>query len=154
MHHDSLVDCIRLLRHLISYGHIKAIGTYMCFLAFSHQYQHNFLSKTTDYFSHMLQQRWEAKICRKESSLQPGVELTTTRPWVQHAHHWATRRVASWFIWLLKVKVYRLSRANVCITFMSNWYQTKMNQSVENAGVAFVEGANGRNEFFEKITRQ
>ena len=31
--------------------------THMCFLAFSHQYQHNFLSKVTDCFSHMLQQR-------------------------------------------------------------------------------------------------
>ena len=28
--------------------------THMCFLAFSHQYQHYFLSKATDYFSHML----------------------------------------------------------------------------------------------------
>ena len=50
-----------------------------------------FLSKATDYFSHMLLQRWEAKICRKEKSPQPGIELTTTRSWVWHAHHWATR---------------------------------------------------------------
>ena len=50
-----------------------------------------FLSKATDYFSHMLLQRWEAKIRRKESSSQPGIELTTTRLWVRHAHHWATR---------------------------------------------------------------
>ena len=30
---------------------------HMYFLAFSHQYQHKYLSKATDYFSHMLQQR-------------------------------------------------------------------------------------------------
>ena len=28
------------------------------------------------------------------------------------------------------------------------------NQSVENAGVAFVKGANERNEFFENINKQ
>ena len=39
--------------------------TNMCFLAFSHQYQHNFLFKATGYFSNMLQQRWEEKICQK-----------------------------------------------------------------------------------------
>ena len=39
----------------------------------------------------MLQQRWEAKIRRKESSPQLGIEFTTTRSWVWHAHHWATR---------------------------------------------------------------
>ena len=50
-----------------------------------------FLSKATDYFSHMLLLRWEAKICRKEKSSQPGIELTTTRSWVRHAHHWATQ---------------------------------------------------------------
>ena len=48
-----------------------------------------FLSKATDYFSHMLQLRWEAKIRRKECSPQPGIELTTTWSWVRHAHHWA-----------------------------------------------------------------
>ena len=63
----------------------------MCFLAFSHQYLHKFLSKATNYFSQMLQQRWEAKICRKGSSLQLGLELTTTRSRVQRAHHWANR---------------------------------------------------------------
>ena len=50
-----------------------------------------FFRKSTYYFSHMLLQRWEAKIRRKESSPQPGIELTTTRSWVRHAHHWATR---------------------------------------------------------------
>ena len=50
-----------------------------------------FLSKATEYFSRMLQQRWEAKIRRKEISPQPGLELTITRSWVQHAPHWATR---------------------------------------------------------------
>ena len=44
-----------------------------------------------DYFSHMLLQRWEVKIRRKEKSPQPGIELTTTRSWVRHAHHWSTR---------------------------------------------------------------
>ena len=29
-----------------------------------------------------------------------------------------------------------------------------INQSVENAGVAFVKGANERNELFEKINKQ
>ena len=68
-----------------------------------------FLSKATDYFSHMLLQRWEAKIRRKEKSPQPGIELTTTRSWVRHAHHWATRagltngmptRQCPWYIFL------------------------------------------------------
>ena len=50
-----------------------------------------FLSKATDYFSHMLQQRWKAKIRQKESLPQPGIELTTTRSWVWHAFHLATQ---------------------------------------------------------------
>ena len=37
----------------------------------------------------MLLQRWEAKIRWKEKSPQPGIELTTTRSWVRHAHHCA-----------------------------------------------------------------
>ena len=61
--------------------------THMCFLAFLHQCKHKFLSKATDYFSQMLQQRWEAKIHWKESSPQPGIKLTTTRSGVQHAHN-------------------------------------------------------------------
>ena len=48
-------------------------------------------SKATDYFSHMLKLRWEVKICRKESWPQAGLELTTTRSWIWHTHHWATR---------------------------------------------------------------
>ena len=51
----------------------------------------SFLSKSTDYLSHMLLQRWEAKIRRKESSPQPGIEFTSTRSWVRHAHRWAIR---------------------------------------------------------------
>ena len=43
--------------------------THMCFLAFSYRYQHNFLSKATDYFFHMLQQRREAKIRRESLQL-------------------------------------------------------------------------------------
>ena len=39
----------------------------------------------------MVLQRWEAKMRRKEKSPQPGIELTTTRSGVQHAHHWASR---------------------------------------------------------------
>ena len=39
----------------------------------------------------MLLHRWEAKIRRKLKSPQTGIELTTTRSWVRHAHHWATR---------------------------------------------------------------
>ena len=50
-----------------------------------------FLSKATDYFSHMLLQRWEVKIRRKDSSPQLDIELTTTRSWVRHAHHYATQ---------------------------------------------------------------
>ena len=50
-----------------------------------------FLSKATDYFSNMLLQRWEVKIRLKESKPQPGIELTTIRSLVRHAHHWATR---------------------------------------------------------------
>ena len=30
----------------------------------------------------------------------------------------------------------------------------QLNQSVENAGVAFVKGANERNKFFEKMNNQ
>ena len=33
------------------------------------------------------QQRGEAKICREESSPQPGLELTTTKSQVRHARH-------------------------------------------------------------------
>ena len=50
-----------------------------------------FLSEATDYFSYMLLQRWEAKIRWKEISPQPVIELATTRSWVQHTRHWATR---------------------------------------------------------------
>ena len=48
-----------------------------------------FLSKATDHFSHMLLQRWEAKIHQKEKLPKPWIELTTTRSWVRHAHQWA-----------------------------------------------------------------
>ena len=65
--------------------------THKCFLAFSHRFYHKFLSKTTDYFSYMLQQRWGVKIRRKEILPQPGLELTSTRLWVRHAQHWATQ---------------------------------------------------------------
>ena len=63
--------------------------TRMCFQAQTST-NTTFLSKATDYFSHMAQ-RWEAKIHHNESLPQPSIERTTTRPWVRHAHHWATR---------------------------------------------------------------
>ena len=53
--------------------------THMCFLLSHTSTNTTFLSKATDYCSHMLLQRWEAKIRRKEKSPQPGIELTTTR---------------------------------------------------------------------------
>ena len=65
--------------------------THVCFLAFSTSTNTTFLSKATDYFSHMPLQRWEAKTRRKEKSPQPGIELTITRSWVWRAHHWATQ---------------------------------------------------------------
>ena len=66
-------------------------GGWWCFSWLSHTSTNTtFLSKTTDYFSHLLLQRWEVKIRQKESSPQPGIELTTTWSWVRHAHHWAT----------------------------------------------------------------
>ena len=34
--------------------------------------------------------RWEMKIRRTGSSPEPGMEITTARSWVWHAHHWAT----------------------------------------------------------------
>ena len=55
----------------------------------SHTSTNTILSKATDYFSHMFQ-KWEVKICRKESLLQPGIKVTTTRSSDRHAHHWAT----------------------------------------------------------------
>ena len=39
-------------------------------------------------------------------------------------------------------------------TKASNDLRTTKNQSVENTGVAFVKGANERNEFFEKINKK
>ena len=39
----------------------------------------------------MLLQSREVKIRRKEKMPQLGIELTTTRLWVPHAHHWATQ---------------------------------------------------------------
>ena len=49
------------------------------------------------------------KICRKEKSPQPGIELSTTRLWVQHAQHWATRVGLQ----------HRLVSINV---FLKDWY--------------------------------
>ena len=63
--------------------------THMYILASLHQY--NCLSKATNYFSHMLQQRWKAKIGWKESLPQLGIKLTTTRSWVGDAYNWATQ---------------------------------------------------------------
>ena len=64
-----------------------------CVSWFSHTSTNTtFLSKATDYFSHMPLQRWEGKIRRKEKSPQPRIELTTTSSWVQHADHWASHQ--------------------------------------------------------------
>ena len=55
-----------------------------------------------DYFSHMLQQRWEAEVRRKDLSPQPGLELPTTRSWVRHAYYWAIRVG----LWLSKAYIF------------------------------------------------
>ena len=49
--------------------------THMCFQVCHTSTNTTFLSKATDYFSHMLLQRKEAKIRRKEKSPQLGIEL-------------------------------------------------------------------------------
>ena len=42
-----------------------------------------------------------------------------------------------------------------CLLFRVRGYTVHVfNQSVENAGVAFVKGANERNKFFEKVDEQ
>ena len=56
-----------------------AVGDAHVFPGFLTPVLNKFLSKATDYFSQMLQQRREAKIRRKEILPQPGLELTTTR---------------------------------------------------------------------------
>ena len=53
------------------------------------QYLHNFLSKATNYSSHMLLQRWEVKISQKESSAGYQTHNHQVMSW--HAHHWANR---------------------------------------------------------------
>ena len=69
-----------------------AVGDALCVSWLSYtSFNTTFLSKVTDYFCHMLLQRWETKIRLKEKSPQPGIELTTTRSWVRHAHLWANR---------------------------------------------------------------
>ena len=98
--------------------------TRMCLLAFSHQYQHKFLSKAT-YFSHMLQQRWEAKTRRKEISPQPSLELTATRSWVQHTHHWASRAG--------HVGVCRLCAIEINVEHISNVLTVSMSGCLRNA---------------------
>ena len=89
-----------------------------------------FLSKVTDYFSHMLLQRWEAKIRRKEKSPQPGIELTTTRLWVRHAHHWTTlaglcqgKKKDLNNIWQRSLEEQVKGRTNS----RTNWFQDKHN---------------------------
>ena len=65
-------------------------------------------STNTTYFSHMLLQRWKAKIRLKEISHQPGIELTFTRSWVRHVHHLTTRAglliTGSPSTWLIQFK--------------------------------------------------
>ena len=53
--------------------------THMCFLAFSHQYQHNFFSKPLTTFLTCFSRGERRKNAGKKSSPQPGIELTTTR---------------------------------------------------------------------------
>ena len=52
-----LVSCIEVLRHFNSKGHIMAVGDTHVFPGFLTLALNKFLSKVTDYFSHMLQQR-------------------------------------------------------------------------------------------------
>ena len=57
-----------------------AVGDTQVFPGFPTPVLAQLLSRATDYFSHMIQQRWEAEIRRKESSPQPGIELTSSQP--------------------------------------------------------------------------
>ena len=107
--------------------------THTCFLNFSHEYNHEFLSKPTNYFSHMLQRRWEAKKIRKEISPQMSLELTTTRLWDRHAHHWATRAgLTSWGVYIpnegrhFRIEIWRQTkddrkreRESVCVQVLT-----------------------------------
>ena len=52
-----------------------------------------FNATCVSWLSNMLLQRWEVKIRRKQSSPHTGIERTTTRSWIRHAHHWAIRMV-------------------------------------------------------------
>ena len=57
--------------------------THMCFLAFSQQYQHTFLSKSTDYFSRMRKYAGKKfRLNRVSNSQPPGCEpdMLTTEP--------------------------------------------------------------------------
>ena len=53
------------------------------------------------------------------------------------------------------VKGVNFRRKNICHFCMNSSIKFCLkNQSVENTGLAFVEGASERNEFFEKINKQ
>ena len=98
--------------------------THMYFLAFSHQYYHNFSFQSHRLlFSDMLLQRWEPKIQRKEKSPQPGIELTTTRSWVRHAHHWATWAGAP-LIEVMAGFEYTIGEMNVMPWLLRTWIRS------------------------------
>ena len=66
----------------------------------------------------MLLQRWEAKIHRKEKSPQPGIKLTTTRSWDQHAHHWATQAgLTEYWMLLLQKKSASSVQSDLILNF-------------------------------------
>ena len=86
-----------------------------------------FLAKVTNYVSHMLLQRWGAKIRYKETSPQLGIALTTTRSWVRHAHNWATQAWQFWGNLLFAAKALNLDKHKIL----------------------FGEGLNSQNYFFQ-----
>ena len=77
--------------------------TYMCFLAFSHQYLHKILSKATTTFLMCFSR--ESKICQKEISPKPGLELSTTRSPLSQSEE--AKSKVTWMkntIWTKRVK--------------------------------------------------
>ena len=55
----------------------------------------------------------------------------------------------------LRLSLYLQQPTNSKIEYIRNLkIYLQINQSVQNAGVAFVKGANERNKFFEKINKQ
>ena len=74
--------------------------THMCFLAVSDKHQHNFLSKTTDYFSHMLQQRCdkpETMFASTGYRTQNHQVMSSTRPLISRTGGTCSLRAISPF---------------------------------------------------------